>query len=36
MALLITDGAMILNIIAWFACCVLIIYYDEFLNLVRQ
>lgn len=36
MTLLVTDGAMILNIIAWFACCVLIIYYNEFLQLVRQ
>ncbi|MBE0557577.1 MAG: hypothetical protein IH628_10125, partial [Proteobacteria bacterium] len=36
MALMMTDGAMILNVVAWFACCVFIIYYDEILRFVRS
>jgi 4-hydroxybenzoate polyprenyltransferase len=36
MALLMTDGIMILNIIAWFACCVFIIYYNEILQFVSD
>ena len=35
MTILITDGAMILNVIAWFACCVAIIYYDEIFYLLK-
>jgi 4-hydroxybenzoate polyprenyltransferase len=36
MSLLLTDGVMMLNIAAWFACCVLIIYYDDILQFVKS